>query len=209
MTMGRPTIYSQALAAQICTKLSEGVSLRRICQREGMPELKTIMRWLADTHFPFNKDFRQQYTRAREAQAEVLADEMIDIAEDGSNDWYEDEDGKERPDHEHINRSRLRIDTRKWIASKLLPKKYGDKQTIDINSTSISVSFAQGDSASLLKDDKNREAIEAIYERAGIPIYKELTSNTLEGLPARSGNGSIESEVASIPAPTLSQQDPG
>jgi hypothetical protein len=78
-----------------------------------------------------NKDFREQYARARDAQADTLADEIIDIADDGSNDWMEREleSGKtiEVVNAEHISRSKLRVDARKWVAAKLKPKKYGDK----------------------------------------------------------------------------------
>lgn len=65
-------------------------------------------------------------------QAELLADELFSIADDGSNDTYEATEGEEkstRTDHDVINRSRLRIDTRKWYLSKVLPKIYGDKVT--------------------------------------------------------------------------------
>ncbi len=82
------------------------------------------MRWLFDGE---HEEFWQQYVHAREAQAEVRADEIIEIADDGSSDFTKDDDGKPIINHEHISRSRLRIDTRKWIAAKLLPKRYGEK----------------------------------------------------------------------------------
>ncbi len=76
-----------------------------------------------------NAEFRAQYAHAREMQADTLFDEALDIADDGTNDWMErlDKDGNEIFDHEHVQRSRLRVDTRKWAAGKLAPKKYGDK----------------------------------------------------------------------------------
>ncbi len=80
--------------------------------------------WLFDGE---HEDFMDQYARAREAQAEVRADEIVDIADDESGDFTTDEDGKRVVNHEHIQRSRLRVDARKWVASKLLPKRYGDK----------------------------------------------------------------------------------
>ncbi len=121
---GRPTRYTPEVAADICTRLAEGESLRSICKDNAMPGLRTVMGWLFDGD---HEEFSQQYARAREAQAEVRADEIVDIADDASNDFTTDENGKAVVDHEHIQRSRLRIDTRKWIASKLLPKRYGDK----------------------------------------------------------------------------------
>ncbi len=89
-----------------------------------MPGLRTVMRWLFDGD---HDDFWQQYARAREAQAEVWADEIVSIADEATGDTTTDKDGKETVNHEHIQRSRLRVDTRKWIAAKLLPKRYGDK----------------------------------------------------------------------------------
>ncbi len=121
---GRPTRYTPEVAARICMRLSEGESLRSICNDDTMPGLRTVMRWLFDGD---HEEFWQQYARAREAQAEVRADEIVDIADDVSSDFTTDKDGKAVADHENIQRSRLRVDARKWIAAKLLPKKYGDK----------------------------------------------------------------------------------
>ena len=72
-------------------------------------------------------EFSEQYARAREAQADKLAEEALQIADDGRSDTYLDAEGNERTDNEVIQRSRLRVDTRKWLASKMAPKKYGDK----------------------------------------------------------------------------------
>ncbi|AGG31951.1 hypothetical protein MU9_2906 [Morganella morganii subsp. morganii KT] len=69
----------------------------------------------------------QQYARAREIQAELLAEEIIEIADDSSGDVIVDDDGKEQTNHERVARSRLRVDARKWYASKLAPKRYGDR----------------------------------------------------------------------------------
>ena len=89
-----------------------------------MPAMSTVIGWLFDGK---HEEFEQQYARAREVQAEVLADELTDIADDAAGDFTKDKDGKTTVDHENIQRSRLRVDTRKWVASKLLPKRYGDK----------------------------------------------------------------------------------
>ena len=124
--MGRPTDYSPEIAAKICERLADGWSLRQICGEDDMPDKATVLRWI-----PKHPEFRDQYARAREAQAEFWLDEILEIADDGTNDWVEREnkDGSktEVVDQEHINRSRLRVDSRKWIMSKLMPKKYGDK----------------------------------------------------------------------------------
>ena len=84
------------------------------------------MLWLDGRH----PEFSQQYAHAREAQADKLAEEILLIADDGSNDTYTDGDGNCRTDAEAIQRSKLRVDARKWLASKMAPKKYGDKVAI-------------------------------------------------------------------------------
>lgn len=87
-----------------------------------MPDFSTVKRWLRRKGL---EEFRAQYAQAREDRAHLWAEEIVDIADDGSNDYYE-RDGEQVVDHENIQRSRLRVDTRKWILSKLLPKEYGD-----------------------------------------------------------------------------------
>lgn len=115
---------------EILTRLSLGESLRSICKDEHLPSITVFMEYLAA-----DKELADQYARARERQADYLAEEIIEIADDSSRDVVatEDEDGNvtERVNHEHINRSRLRVDARKWYASKLAPKKYGDRQEIE------------------------------------------------------------------------------
>ena len=120
---GRPTVYSKALAETICRRLAEGESLRAICRDDATPALSTVLAWLFDGE---HDEFSEQYARARKAQAELRADEIVDLADDNAGDWTIDEKGNPVVDHDHIARSRLRVDARKWIASKLLPK-YGDK----------------------------------------------------------------------------------
>jgi hypothetical protein len=106
----------------VLTQISEeGLALRNILMQNGMPSSQTFYKWLEDQ----NKS--KQYARATEIRAEKLFDEIIDIADETSNDTYTDETGKEYTNHEVINRSRLKIDARKWVLSKLNPKKYGDK----------------------------------------------------------------------------------
>jgi hypothetical protein len=128
MPAGRPSGYSPELADEICAQLSEGKSLRTICKAESMPCITTVFGWMRK-----HPEFLKQYTRAKEESADVLAEEMLDIADDGSNDWmefHEKENVGYRLNGEHVNRSRLRVDTRKWIAAKLKPKKYGEKLDI-------------------------------------------------------------------------------
>jgi hypothetical protein len=122
---GRPSDYTQETADRICAQLAEGKSLRTICKADDLPSTQTVYAWLR-TH----AEFLAQYTRAKEDSADAFAEEMLDIADEASNDWMEVHD-KDNPGYrfngEHVNRSRLRVDTRKWIASKLKPKKYGER----------------------------------------------------------------------------------
>jgi hypothetical protein len=89
-----------------------------------MPSMTTVMRWLADGT---KQEFRLHYAHAREAQADLLAAEILEIADDSSGDIITNKDGSTRLDREFVARARLRVDARKWMASKLAPKKYGVK----------------------------------------------------------------------------------
>lgn len=124
--MGRHTEYTSEIADKICERLIEGESLRRICNDDLMPSRATVLRWLNE-----NKDFEAKYTHARVMQADTLAEEIIDISDDGSNDTYVKEDGTEIVNTDHVQRSKLRVETRKWYAAKLAPKKYGDKTAVE------------------------------------------------------------------------------
>lgn len=119
--------FSQDLFDRICDRIADGESLRDICKESDKPNKGTFFRWIAN-----DPKLCDQYAKAREAQAEFMADEILNIADDGSNDWiFQNGDDEAREKYklngEAIARSRLRVDARKWVASKLLPKKYGDK----------------------------------------------------------------------------------
>ena len=124
---GRPTDYTPELADTICAKLAEGESMRSISREESMPCCSTLFLWLR-TH----KEFSEQYAKAKQESHNAWFEEIMDISDDGSNDWMErnNKDGEcigYELNGEAIQRSRLRVDTRKWALSKLMPKKYGDK----------------------------------------------------------------------------------
>ena len=129
MAGGRPSKFSQATADTICERLALGESLREIVRDEAMPDQRTVYRWLlADER----EEFRQQYARARELQADSLFEEMKEIADDGSNDWMEKfgKDGESLGwvvNGEAVQRSRIRLDDRRWRAGKLKPRKYGER----------------------------------------------------------------------------------
>lgn len=105
--MARPSEYSTDTADKICDQLADGMSLRKICAQDGMPDKETVRRWLRQ-----QDGFRAQYAQAREDQADHWADEIIDIADEA----------------EDAGLARVQVDARKWVASKLKPKSYGDKQ---------------------------------------------------------------------------------
>lgn len=125
---GRPSGYSKKLGTLICKRIAEGESLRAICRDEGMPTAATVCNWLLD---PEGKpEFFEQYARAREIQADLKFEEIQEIADDGSNDWMEqnsEEGSAWRFNGEHVQRSRLRVDTLKWRLARMNMKKYGDK----------------------------------------------------------------------------------
>lgn len=112
---GRPTKYTKTLAAKICARIAEGESVKSICRDDAMPVASTVFLWLGE-----HAEFSDQYAIAKEESAEFHADEIISIADDTTGD---------------VARDRLRVDARKWVASKLKPKKYGDKIDHDHNHT--------------------------------------------------------------------------
>lgn len=120
---GRPTLYSSEVIGKICElTATTSRSLKSICKDAGVNE-RTVLEWLADSN---KAEFTQKYARAKEMQADVLAAEILEISDDQSKDIIAGEYG-ESGNSAAVNRSKLRVDSRKWLASKLAPKKYGDK----------------------------------------------------------------------------------
>jgi hypothetical protein len=113
---GRPSIFTQELADTICAKLARGESMRTVCKDDALPSMEAIFCWLRT-----KPEFLQQYTRAKQEAADSFIEEMHDIS-DASAEIVGD-----GHDAARINAARLRVDTRKWIASKLKPKKYGER----------------------------------------------------------------------------------
>lgn len=116
----------------ICDRISNGESLRSVLRDDAMPERSTVYEWLKGDESKSN-----QYARATNDRADAIFDEMFEIADDGTNDTMTVSIGEglevEKLNTEHIQRSRLRIDTRKWALSKMNPKKYGDRITQEID----------------------------------------------------------------------------
>jgi hypothetical protein len=130
MPAGRPSKYSDALAQEICDRISHGESLVKVLQTKGMPDYSNVTRWLAR-----HEEFRIKYARARDEQAEFYANQIIDISDELPTCDMPDPDGgvTTRIDAAGVQRNKLRVDARKWVAAKLLPKKYGDSSTLALS----------------------------------------------------------------------------
>lgn len=131
--MGRKDSYTQKIADEICERIAQGEPLRQICRDEGMPAWRTVYDWI-------NKyeDFSTAIARARELGYDAIAEETLDIADEGTNDWMEKLGADGQPigwqlNGEHVQRSKLRIETRLKLLAKWSPKKYGDKQQVEMS----------------------------------------------------------------------------
>lgn len=121
---GRPkgsgSRYTPEIAKEICERLAKGESLQDICKDKHMPAASTVCLWNIDNLHGFS----EQYARARRSQAELMANEILKIADDTSKDEFGE---LGIPNNVSVQRHRLMVDTRKWYLSKVLPKVYGDK----------------------------------------------------------------------------------
>lgn len=128
MPGGQPTEFTQEMADRICSLVeSTPMGLRRLCDTHpDLPVPTTVKKWRKK--FP---QFEAQYAQAKRQQIEMMADDIIDIADDGSNDVTTNEDGDKIVNQDEIARSRLRVDSRKWLLSKLIPDQYGDQIKVE------------------------------------------------------------------------------
>ncbi len=159
-------IYTDQLGEVICKRMIMGESIAKITKDPDMPCEKTIYNWAWDKNHPF----AELYKRAREMQAERYIDEIIDIADDKSDD-YTIVDGVKLVNHENIQRARLKVDTRKWVACKVLPKIYGDKASVDVTT--------DGKPLESLTDEERFARMLTILEQA----RKRRAGQTPEGEP--------------------------
>lgn len=119
--------FSNDVFDTICERIAKGESLRKITLDDDMPSATAVDKWLVKDDTEGDGKLVVQYARARERQADHYVEEIVDIADETSHDKYVDEQGNERTNSEVVQRSRLRIDARKWVAGKMRPKKYGEK----------------------------------------------------------------------------------
>lgn len=124
---GRPSKFTPAIAQEIADRLSKGEPLAQICRDEHMPSVTTISTWKAN-----DKDFSESIARAREEGFDAIADECLKIADDSSNDYMLKKEGEDyaRLNAEHVQRSKLRVETRLKLLAKWDPKRYGEKLAI-------------------------------------------------------------------------------
>lgn len=129
--MGRPTKYTQEIANEICERIAQGEPLRQICRDDHMPGWVAVYRWLQT--YP---EFSEHFARSRELGFDAIAEETLDISDDARNDWMEKQ-GKDSEGYqlngEHVQRSKLRVETRLKLLAKWSPKKYGDKQQVELS----------------------------------------------------------------------------
>lgn len=140
--MARPTDYTEEIAAKICGYLALGESLRRVCRRSGMPAPSTVFLWLRN-----NDKFSEQYARAKEEAADMFIEDIIEIADNAKKDKipiYEINEStgkKEIADYKEsknsVRRAQVQIDSRKWLAMKLKPKKYGAMMKVENEETVV------------------------------------------------------------------------
>jgi hypothetical protein len=150
---GRPSAYTEAIATEICQRLADGESLNSICKSDHLPAVSTVISWTIDNRGGFS----ERYARAREIQLDRVADEILDLVDDSRNDFVErasnNGDVATVFDREHVDRIRLRVDTRKWLLTKLKPHRYGDKVDLKHNADSAFLALWQGMSGGKPKGD--------------------------------------------------------
>lgn len=130
MPAGRPTIFTHELGDAMCERIADGESMRSVCRDESMPAKSTVFRWLREMPV-----FKDQYLVAKLESADSHVDDMIDIADNGTNDWMEKNATDEQKavyklNGESVQRSMLRVRTRQWASSRINKTKYGDSKEL-------------------------------------------------------------------------------
>lgn len=128
------SVYTPELGDLVCEALAKSGSLRAVCREDWAPDRSTVMRWVVDDI----DGFAAKYARAKSLGIDEFVEETLEIADDGSNDWMK----SNKPDAEgyvlngeHVQRSKVRIETRRWLAERMEPKKYGARAGLDLTSS--------------------------------------------------------------------------
>lgn len=130
--------FTQAIGQQICDEIATGLTISQVCNDPDMPAQRTVYHWLAGRGLTEAEKewFREEFEAAQLCRADVYIEQCMDIADDISDDWTQVETKQgnvlDRLNTEAIQRSKLRIETRQWAASRLNPEKYGLKQTLTV-----------------------------------------------------------------------------
>jgi hypothetical protein len=155
-SVGRPSKYTGNLADLICTRIALGNSLRKVCLADDMPDITTIIRWTRE-----NKEFCQQYDRACVDRGNHLAEEALEIADQTpETEPVRDKDGEiidMRLHSAYVSWQKNRVDARRWFASKMSPKRFGDKvqtEVSGIDGSAIQVETVALDVASLTPESR-------------------------------------------------------
>lgn len=156
---GRPTKRTQAVVWTIIEKLSQGIPLTQICAPEKMPGVRTVYDWM-----DADPVLSAAIARARDMGFDALAEEALEIADDGTNDYVtrKNADGTEYEafNAEHVQRSKLRVETRLKLLAKWNPKKYGDK--LDVTSGGEKIQREAGET------EKFSRLAALMYEKRGL-----------------------------------------
>lgn len=132
----KPWVKTQELLDKVIEGLSEGQSLRSICEARDMPGAPTILRWVEE-----DAEFQTRYIAARQACADVYAEQILEIADEG------------HKTHEQVADAKVRIDARKWVAARMNPRRWGNKVQIggadDLPPVKTNVNLAELSDAAL------------------------------------------------------------
>lgn len=157
--------YTKELASEILRRLAAGETLSSICRGDGMPAKSRVIAWALGDHKKAKADgFPEHYARAREIGYLGIGDEIQDIADDARNDWMEQHGQKSegwKLNGEAVQRSKLRVETRKWILCKMLPKLYGDRIEVDNKSSDGSMTPKPAIDVSKLSDEVMEQILNA------------------------------------------------
>ncbi len=203
----KPWVYDEAIALEVCERLSEGESLRSICEDPRLPSHQTIYKWAA-----VQPIFKTAYARAREAQMERWSDDIVEIADEAATATGEriDKEGTVEAivDPGVIQAAKLRIDTRKFLMAKLAPQRYGER--VDLNvSGSVEVSALSDEEL----EARTRARLVALGVAVAGPLLLALPGAAQEPTPIPTPEpeptDGESTPTAGEPEPTAGESTPG
>lgn len=180
--MKRPSLYSTEIFDGICDRLANGELLNAICKDANMPDRATVYRWIK-----VDDDRRRKYDLARQHCMDALSDTILDIAWDASKDTTTTERGTPVANHEWIARSRLKVDTLKFLMAKINPMRFGDKLPEAIQARRIE------------REEHEQFAVNPVQriERIILCGVEDLDAN---GQPIIAGDAALRTRIAELEA---------